>query len=316
MSKRSVLGAMFLVGLLIPCMGYTQGGGAGLLGLQSAGFVRGDSDTNGIVDVTDAINSLKWKFLGTFEPTCLDALDADDNGSAELNDDLLVLDFLFLGNQMPLDPGPMRCGEDPTHDDLGCEIFTACNCVAQEDLSTLIGLLIEDVCVPAPIFSENVIIGDLVVCPAGSRVCPDGTTDGCTLEIQNVVLSMNFTEQEVTIARDAVMPDLAIFFDPILGNSTNCAISASIPITATAPLNAPENTLGLFAFSSMGAPTVEAGALTVDPGDCGSLGDLISSLTPLLQAEVDSLLVSSLQESSAEIASAVNGFLEGAQLCP
>ncbi|MBI4602967.1 MAG: hypothetical protein HY721_13500 [Planctomycetes bacterium] len=49
---------------------------------------------------------------------CPDAADFDDIGSLEWDDAILLLRYLFLGLDAPEPPGPGRCGEDPTPDDL------------------------------------------------------------------------------------------------------------------------------------------------------------------------------------------------------
>src|SRR2546425_13266827 len=60
-------------------------------------FIRGDSDQNGEVDISDAIGTLAFLFLGGDLPYCLDALDANDDGSLDVTDVIATLAFLFLG---------------------------------------------------------------------------------------------------------------------------------------------------------------------------------------------------------------------------
>jgi len=98
-------------------------------------FRRGDVDASGVIDITDAVDSLAYQFLGTFEPTCLDALDDDDNGSIEITDPIYSLSYQFGGGPPQPAPGPNTCGADPTADsgapdgkDLGCRAYAAaCN---------------------------------------------------------------------------------------------------------------------------------------------------------------------------------------------
>ena len=59
-------------------------------------------------------------------PGCLDAGDTDDNGVIQLTDGIVIFQFLFLGGAMPADPGPFNCGPDPTADDIGCETYDGC----------------------------------------------------------------------------------------------------------------------------------------------------------------------------------------------
>ena len=90
-------------------------------------FLRADSDANGIVNLTDAIFTLNYLFLGGREPSCLDASDSDNNGLVQLTDAIFLLNYLFLGGGAP--PAPTNeCGLDPEEpaDGIGCERFTGC----------------------------------------------------------------------------------------------------------------------------------------------------------------------------------------------
>ena len=85
---------------------------------QGDRFVRGDTDTNGRMELTDAIGIFNFLFITGIVPSCIDAADADDNGSIELTDGVRILNVLFLGfGEIPA-PGFMSCGEDPTEDNL------------------------------------------------------------------------------------------------------------------------------------------------------------------------------------------------------
>jgi PKD repeat protein len=90
-------------------------------------FRRGDVDGNGVLEITDPINSLGFQFLGSFEPTCLDALDWDDNGAVEVTDPVGNLTRQFASGPPAPAPGSDTCGEDPTEDPLGCDGQPACN---------------------------------------------------------------------------------------------------------------------------------------------------------------------------------------------
>jgi hypothetical protein len=84
-----------------------------------SGFRRGDSNSNGSVDMADAVSSLSWLFAGGRTPGCLDAADANDDGTVDIGDPISILNWLFLGGPTPRRPGPFACGEDPTADGLG-----------------------------------------------------------------------------------------------------------------------------------------------------------------------------------------------------
>ncbi|MBI4603010.1 MAG: hypothetical protein HY721_13715 [Planctomycetes bacterium] len=83
-------------------------------------FVRGDSNGDGAVDLSDALSTLGYLFLGAPRPACYDAADADDSGRIDIGDPMLTLTVLFLGNGKTI-PQPFPAeGEDPTPDRLGC----------------------------------------------------------------------------------------------------------------------------------------------------------------------------------------------------
>lgn len=81
-------------------------------------FLRGDSNNDGNVDLSDAIHSLEHLFLGGPPPSCPDAGDSDDNSLLEIHDAILILDWLFRSRGHLAPPGPESCGPDPTEDTL------------------------------------------------------------------------------------------------------------------------------------------------------------------------------------------------------
>jgi hypothetical protein len=88
---------------------------------DTSGFRRGDSNGDGGLNVTDAVNTLEHLFRGGAPPPCPDAADADDSGRLNVTDPVYLLEHLFRGGSAPPAPGPAACGEDPTQDDLtGC----------------------------------------------------------------------------------------------------------------------------------------------------------------------------------------------------
>ena len=83
-------------------------------------FVRGDSNADGTVDISDAIATLGHLFLGGLPLRCSDAADANDDGQVDMSDAISILDFLFRGSSgAPSRPFP-EPGLDPTGDDLSC----------------------------------------------------------------------------------------------------------------------------------------------------------------------------------------------------
>ena len=88
-------------------------------------FIRGDFDTSGVLQLTDAVGLLGFLFLGGPATSCDDAADSNDSGVVDLTDAVKVLNFLFLGASPPPAPYPL-CGIDPTPDPLGCVSYPLC----------------------------------------------------------------------------------------------------------------------------------------------------------------------------------------------
>ncbi len=85
-------------------------------------FVRGDFDASGVVNVTDAVLAAGYLFLEEAEPPrCLDAIDANDDGSLDVADPVYLLFWLF----MPASPPPPAPYPEPGldltfRDSIGC----------------------------------------------------------------------------------------------------------------------------------------------------------------------------------------------------
>ncbi|MGQ9589601.1 MAG: Kazal-type serine protease inhibitor domain-containing protein [Planctomycetota bacterium] len=91
-------------------------------------FRRGDANADGTLNLSDAIATFGWLFLGEDPPSCVDAADSNDDGEVNLTDGVFTLNFLFVGGPPPAYPGPDLCDRDPTEDALGCERFAPCVC--------------------------------------------------------------------------------------------------------------------------------------------------------------------------------------------
>ena len=84
-------------------------------------FVRGDSNADGKLNITDPIVTLSHLFLDPAQKICRDAADADDDNKVNITDAIYVLSFLFLGGPQPAEPYA-TVGLDPTPDLLGCTL--------------------------------------------------------------------------------------------------------------------------------------------------------------------------------------------------
>jgi hypothetical protein len=85
-------------------------------------FTRGDSNFDDRIDVSDAVFTLNFLFLGGIKPACDDAVDTDDTGSMDITDAVRLLDHLFRSGPAPPAPHP-EPGPDPTADALRCRGF-------------------------------------------------------------------------------------------------------------------------------------------------------------------------------------------------
>ncbi len=90
----------------------------------SPNFLRGDSNSDGVVDISDAVNILNVLFTGQGEIKCDDAGDANDDGSVDISDGVYILNYLFAGGAGIKEPYP-RAGIDPTLDSLDCKEYNA-----------------------------------------------------------------------------------------------------------------------------------------------------------------------------------------------
>jgi PKD repeat protein len=123
-SPRHVYAANGAYGVTLQVFGFSASHTARRAAYVTVGpggsFVRGDSNGDGRIDISDAVAILAYLYLGTFSLDCLDAADADDRGSVELSDAVRILSSLFLDGPAPEPPSPGR-GVDPSTDGLGCE---------------------------------------------------------------------------------------------------------------------------------------------------------------------------------------------------
>ncbi len=83
-------------------------------------FVRGDSNGDTLLDLSDVIFTLGFLFLGGIQSNCPDAADANDDGLLNITDPIYFMGFFFLGEFESL-PAPYPLpGPDPTPDGLVC----------------------------------------------------------------------------------------------------------------------------------------------------------------------------------------------------
>ena len=93
-------------------------------------FVRGDVNSDGVVDLFDAAFLNDYLALGGVAPPCSDAADTNDSGELSPSDITSIVNWLFHGDSSLAAPAPSApfyaagdCQVDPTPDDLDCGEF-------------------------------------------------------------------------------------------------------------------------------------------------------------------------------------------------
>lgn len=82
-------------------------------------FERGDANTDGRVDLSDALTIANQLFLGGKPTSCEDAADINDDGSVDVSDPVALLTAIYLGSGQVAVPAGY-CGADTTRDQLSC----------------------------------------------------------------------------------------------------------------------------------------------------------------------------------------------------
>ena len=89
-------------------------------------FKRGDTNSDGGLNLGDAISVLNYLFSGERVLTCLEAADANGDSTVNLADAVYLLNYLFAGQAAPVPPVE-TCGADPEPENsLTCFAFPPC----------------------------------------------------------------------------------------------------------------------------------------------------------------------------------------------
>ena len=91
---------------------------------NSLDFIRGDTDTNGSLELTDAVVLLQFLFTGG-ALDCLATADVNDDSQLNIADPGTLLAYLFIGGAAPPEP-ISACGQDPDNSLTACEAYDAC----------------------------------------------------------------------------------------------------------------------------------------------------------------------------------------------
>jgi len=88
-------------------------------------FLRGDSNSDGEVELSDAMKILDVLFRSGDGFSCEDSADVNDDGEVDISDAVFVLLSLF-GTGIDIPEPSLSCGFDPTGDMLECVFFDNC----------------------------------------------------------------------------------------------------------------------------------------------------------------------------------------------
>jgi hypothetical protein len=193
--------ALVFLGLL-PAPAFTQ---------CDAPFLRGDTNGDRDVDISDPIKTLGILFLGDPPVGCFDAADANDSNVVDLSDAVHTFNFLFQGGEEPAAPGRLECGADPTADGLRCGFHPACGeepppevCRngADDDCD---GLTDED-CPCLTGETRPCGTTDVGECALGIETCTDGVWGACTGNVEPVPETCDLLDNDCSGSADDV-PD-------------------------------------------------------------------------------------------------------------
>ena len=94
---------------------------------SAADFSRGDANSDGTLNIADAIFMLNFLYQNGPAPECMDAADLNDDGQVDLADPIHLL-IVQNPTGHGFEPGlpPVLCGPDPSVDTLDCVVFPPC----------------------------------------------------------------------------------------------------------------------------------------------------------------------------------------------
>ena len=85
-------------------------GGVEIMEPGTTTFVRGDTNGDANVDVSDPVFLTGCLFNSRSCPECDDAADANDDGNLDIADPIYLLNYVFRGGSAPAAPGPRSAG--------------------------------------------------------------------------------------------------------------------------------------------------------------------------------------------------------------
>ena len=202
-----------------------------------AQFIRGDSNLDGQVDISDPVTLLGILFLGNDDPGCADAHDGNDSGEADISDAIYMLSYLFSGGRVP--PAPFgECGCDETDtDNLDCLVASeGCSpepcgavkeppCIDQAFLATMIRREVPPtICIePDAAVIEVTDTMTATVCPADEATECDGAP-GCPVAVTEITAVLDMENERLIGRMEGNVRSLTIRVDSGFGAPSNCQV--------------------------------------------------------------------------------------------
>lgn len=281
-----------------------------------ANFIRGDSNVDGNVDMSDAIFTLNVLFLGAAPADCDDASDTNNDGKIDISDGVYLLNFLFLGGT-PISPPFPDCGGDADGGAIGCNTYPFCeepvDCFEQEDLDAIIAENVaSSQCIPAG--SADTTVGNLEIsaCPVdGASPCGDDQEPGCAVEFTTLEATLDIAGRNVSIHLEG-STDLPIFIkDTVFGTETTCDTHVEFSGDIVIPFTTSDNGDGTLTVTSLEPPTVENPDVSLDAS-----GGLLCSLLASQQDQLIPQIIEQLESAAADIVAELEPEVVGQVLCP
>ncbi len=280
-------------------------------------FVRGDTNLDGRVDISDPILTLGVLFLGDASPGCDDAMDGDDSGIVDLSDSVYVLNFLFQGGAPIPAPFP-DCGIDLTADAIGCDTSpescaapcfdnAALNALIAESVPEVICVAADSATITVEDFEVEIVPGDLA-----DPDCDGEGNPGSPIELDSVVGEIDRDAREIRAAISGSVEGLPIRVTSALLGQTDCTlIVPEFSATAVIPFVAEEDENG-----NLVVQEVLEGHLEDVEVDLEAEGGLVCSLFAALQDAFIEDLIAELEVAANEALAEVRAQVVGQSICP
>ena len=277
---------------------------------QDSAFVRGDSNTDGSIDISDPVKTLGVLFLGDPDPGCDDAMDSNDSGVLDISDGVFTLNFLFAGGADIPAPYP-DCGKDTTADGLGCGAFPGCPSESCFDEALLDEIVAENVmpavCVAVDAAQVTFQTFRITVCPSAAAGTCSGEP-GCTIELTQIAATYDAPTKQVRVHVEGRTTDFPVKVeDTIFGSSVTCLADATFEGDATVILTID----GTGTITAVGDPVFS----NVNPELLDAGDGLICNALEGQAALVEEQLVTLIEESADGILDTVKPALIGLKVC-